>query len=182
MSSLSGRMARFLTKPFVANPKTSEEPQFEAPLSSLHILIIGYGNTLRGDDGIGWHAAEQLRTSLTRSDITITTCHQLTMELSEPISEATHLILIDASTGPEPGVIAMTQVEPDRALADSMHHHMLPAALLAYTEALYGVCPPSWLWTVTAAQYDFSEQLSPAVQRAMPELVDRIIQQTNSFQ
>ena len=25
------------------------------------VLIIGYGNPLRGDDGFGWHAAERLR-------------------------------------------------------------------------------------------------------------------------
>lgn len=179
MSNLSGPMATSLTKSSVANRNHQEESQLEAPPS--RILVIGYGNTLRGDDGLGWHAAERLRDVLIRRDVSVMTCHQLTMDLSEPISQATHLILIDASTGPTPGIIAVNPVQADRALVDSMHHHMPPAALLAYTQALFGECPPTWLWTITAANYDFGDSLSPAVERALPDLVARIAAQLENL-
>jgi Ni,Fe-hydrogenase maturation factor len=32
------------------------------------VLVVGYGNSLRGDDGVGWHAAGSLATGDRLSD------------------------------------------------------------------------------------------------------------------
>ena len=53
-------------------------------------LIIGYGNPLRTDDGIGIVIAEAI------GGIGL---QQLKPELAEPISRAKHLVLIDARFG-----------------------------------------------------------------------------------
>ncbi len=171
MSSCWGRMALCWTRPGVADPQhNEEEPQAEAPLSPP-VLVIGYGNTLRGDDGLGWMAAEQLRGQITRPSVTILTLHQLTFDLAEPISQAAHVFFLDASSGPRPGEIAIRPVVADRAAADPLHHHMPPPALLAYVEALYGSLPPAWLCTITAETYDFGTSLSPEVAAALPAFV-----------
>ena len=60
-------------------------------------LIIGYGNPLRGDDGLGWRAAEQLAEIIPQSEAEVIACHQLTPELAEPISRARLVIFIDMS-------------------------------------------------------------------------------------
>jgi hydrogenase maturation protease len=66
------------------------------------VLIIGYGNPLRSDDGVGWQAAELLTDDPRLADAQILACHQLTPELAEDVSRAGFVVLIDAST--EPGV------------------------------------------------------------------------------
>ncbi len=169
-------MAACLTKRNVADSAhRSEEPQTEAPRDTPLILVIGYGNTLRGDDGLGWQAAERLRDSRQwPTNVEIHTCHQLTMDLSEPISRASYLILIDASSGDSPGQIAMRPLYAKASATDSLHHHQPPEALLAYTHALFGRVPPAWLWTVTASVYDFGEQLSAPVEAALPALIAQI--------
>lgn len=171
MSSSWGRTAPCWTRPGVADPQHKEEPRAEAPPP---ILVIGYGNTLRGDDGLGWIAAEQLRAQITRPNVTILTLHQLTLDLAEPISQAGHVFFLDASSGPHPGEIMISPALPDRVAADPLHHHMPPAALLAYADALYGPPPPAWLCTITAELYDFGAGLSPAVAAALPTFVTAV--------
>ena len=48
------------------------------PTLDTNLLIIGYGNPLRGDDGFGWHAALRLREIIHDDGIEILPVHQLT--------------------------------------------------------------------------------------------------------
>jgi hydrogenase maturation protease len=65
------------------------------------VLIVGYGNPLRGDDGLGWHAAEALRAALPEAEILAV--HQLTPELAEDASRAELVIFLDAAETGAPG-------------------------------------------------------------------------------
>src|SRR5580704_15594719 len=49
-------------------------------------LVIGYGNPLRSDDALGWHASRLLAQALAGQEVDVITCHQLTPELAEPLS------------------------------------------------------------------------------------------------
>jgi hydrogenase maturation protease len=44
-------------------------------------LLIGYGNPLRGDDGLGWQVADQVARDADKS-IKVVATHQLTPELA----------------------------------------------------------------------------------------------------
>jgi hypothetical protein len=55
------------------------------PLLRGQVLIVGYGNPLRGDDGLGWRAAERLRTVIQDAGVEILALHQLTPELMETL-------------------------------------------------------------------------------------------------
>jgi Ni,Fe-hydrogenase maturation factor len=59
------------------------------------ILIIGYGNTLRGDDGAGQRVAEMV-SEWGLDEVRSLSVHQLTPELAEPISTAKLAIFVDA--------------------------------------------------------------------------------------
>ncbi len=131
------------------------------------IRIIGYGNTLRGDDGLGWVAAEKLRQHHFDTPVEIITVHQLTMDLAEPISSASLVILIDVSAATPPGQIIQRTITATDITDDTMHHHMEPEALHAYTQALYGHCPPIKLFAITSNYFDFDESRSPAVPDAL---------------
>ena len=68
-------------------------------------LIIGFGNPLRSDDGFGWHASRLLAQALTGQDAAVITCHQLTPELAEPLSQCSRAVFIDADAQGNPGDI-----------------------------------------------------------------------------
>ena len=75
-------------------------------------LVIGYGNRLRGDDGVGWEVASRLAAAVPSEAAHILTVHQLTPELAEPVSEADLVIFIDASRVGEPGTWRCDHIKP----------------------------------------------------------------------
>ena len=136
-------------------------------------LIIGYGNPLRSDDGVGWHAAERLRARLAgRAEVV--TCHQLMPELAEALSRAKRAFLIDASVTGEPGRIQVQPLVPATTASQPLTHHLDAGALLALALALYGACAETTQISVSGASFDHGERLSPAVEAALPALLERV--------
>lgn len=137
-----------------------------------HPLLIGYGNPLRGDDGLGWVAAEVLAARQTA--VSILTCHQLTPELAEPISRTDRVIFVDATTVGEPGEIVCHPLTPAGASGKLFSHTCDPAGLLKMAEMLYGRSPQGTLFTVTGASFGYEEELSDTVKAVLPELCVKI--------
>ncbi len=137
-----------------------------------HTLLIGYGNPLRGDDGLGWVAAEMLAERHTA--VSVLTCHQLTPELAEPISRVDRVIFIDAAAVGEPGEIVCHTVEPFLPASGSFSHTCDPAGLLKMAEMLYGRSPSGTLFTVTGDSFGYEEKLSDAVTAVLPQLCAKI--------
>jgi Ni,Fe-hydrogenase maturation factor len=75
------------------------------------VLVIGYGNTLRSDDGVGWHAAALLAGDRRLAGAEILAVHQLTPELALDFSRASLVILIDASADDPPGTISVRPLD-----------------------------------------------------------------------
>jgi hydrogenase maturation protease len=130
------------------------------------VLIIGYGNPLRGDDGLGWHAAERLRAELTSEDVEVKAVHQLTPELSDDLSKAELAIFIDAAAEGEPGAVLRREVTPAGG-EGAFTHQATPAALLAAARTLFGRAPEAVLFSVPVEAGGFDEALTPAAQRGL---------------
>ena len=145
-----------------------------------HTLIIGYGNPLRGDDGIGPRAAELLsdegvmRPPLLPEGVQVLVCHQLTIELAPQIAEADRLILIDAHATGEPGSVQQCILTPAIPDSSNLTHHIDAQGLLAAAQMLYGHAPETMLFTVSGGSFDYGEALTPAVAAVLPELLARI--------
>jgi len=135
------------------------------------VLIVGYGNPLRGDDGVGWRVAERLRGMVHDPNVEILAQHQLAPELMETLSAAGRAIFIDAATGAAPGEVRERTVEPEGTAA-AFTHHATPGVLLAGAKALYGRAPRATLITVTGADFSFSDELSPVVEAAVDDVVE----------
>lgn len=141
------------------------------------VLIIGYGNPLRRDDGIGWVVAQRLANDLDTHAIQVVACHQLTPDLAEPVSRAAQVIFIDARADGMVGQVSCQWLPPDLAALPTSAHHLTPAALLAWSSALYGASPgAAWVISVNGACFDYGEGLSPAVTSALPVLVNLVAQ------
>ena len=135
------------------------------------ILIIGYGNTLRSDDGVGPRAAQLLGECCGDDRITIVACHQLTPELAPAIAEAGHLILLDAEMGGEPGHICRRELTPAPASNSILSHAIDARGLLAIAQLLYEHAPPTTLFTVSGGSFALGDALTPPVEAALPLLL-----------
>ena len=138
------------------------------------VLILGYGNPLRGDDGVGWHAAEHLLERSAELDATITSCHQLMPELAEPVSRAERVIFIDARIGQTPGSVEISEVVAGAPQCPTFSHHLDPATLVTLAQGLYGRAPEAWIVTVTGESFEHTDQLSAPVQSSLPELIRQV--------
>jgi hydrogenase maturation protease len=135
------------------------------------ILVIGYGNPLRGDDGLGREAALQLAQIFREEpDVSVLSLHQLAPELAEDISNAQFVLFIDAALLNAPGAIVRTTLHAEDAPAP-MTHAVTPQQLLSAASQLYGQAPEAIGLTLSGKSFAFGQPLSPDVSRRMPDLL-----------
>jgi hydrogenase maturation protease len=133
------------------------------------ILILGYGNPLRSDDGMGWRAAEELSRTLSSPDIEVLARHQLTPEVAGPLSQAAAVVFIDASQEGKPGELSCVPLTP-QASGTGFSHDLSPAAALALSQLLFCTSPRAFLVSLCGENFDHGETLSPPVAAGMPRL------------
>lgn len=141
-----------------------------------HTLIIGYGNPLRGDDGIGPRVAELLAEMALPDGVEVLVRQQLTIELADHIAEADRLILVDATARGKPGTVQRLPLTPAIPQSTSLSHYVDAQGLLAAAQMLYGRAPETMLFTVGGGSFDAGETLTPAVAAALPDLLAQIRQ------
>jgi len=120
-------------------------------------LVIGIGNTIRGDDGAGIRVAEQLARRYSGFDVMCV--HQLSPEHAETIAQYDRLAVVDASVKTD-----TLRVTPLRAAGGARlprTHDVTPEGILALASTLYGKTPSEALLVeIPASSCDFSEHLS----------------------
>lgn len=136
------------------------------------ILLIGYGNELRGDDAIGPLIARALA-ELRLPGTQVLALTQLTPELAELVSQASAAIFVDAALDGPPGQV---EVAPCQLLdlRQPLGHLENPESLLALCRAVFGASPSAWMVKVQVETTELGHPLSPAAQRGIPAAVDVI--------
>lgn len=126
------------------------------------LLVIGYGNTLRRDDGVGPRVAEAVA-ALGLPAVQGLACALLTPELAEPVAHADAVVFVDASVGgpAEVQLRPLDTSEPSRILA----HSADPRAILALARDVFGHAPPAWWLTIPAQDLGLGEELSGLARR-----------------
>ncbi len=135
------------------------------------VLVLAFGNPLRGDDGVGWHAAQALAPEFDGEDVRVQYCEQLTPDLAEPVSRSRRVIFIDASAAEEPGRVACLPLVSSAEAPGSFSHEISPSALLAIADALYGTKPKACLVSLGAESFEFGQGLSASVAKSLPALL-----------
>jgi len=125
-------------------------------------LVIGIGNRIRQDDGIGPLLVESLERSEGVEAIAV---HQLTPELAERLGRAGRVLFVDASI--EEGSVSLDRVDP--AEPRGLGHSLSPSGLLFLTEKLYGGAPEGWALSIPGTSFGLGEELSDQAQSRLPE-------------
>jgi hydrogenase maturation protease len=132
------------------------------------VLVIGYGNTLRGDDAAGIKAAELI--SQHHPEIECVFVHQLVPELAEQIAEYDVVFFIDAQKDIIQSNVRL--ITPSIEADQPRTHFISPESLLALSQQLYQCLPTkTYVAGIPASQFEFSEELSPQTDRAVYECV-----------
>ena len=133
-------------------------------------LIIGFGNPLREDDGLGWRAAELLGQQLPAGEAEIIQCHQLTPELAASFEDASVVVFLDAATDAEPGAVSSVPVRAESTVVWS--HYLSPGQLLGLSEQLGRPAPPAFLIRGGIQRMDLGEKLTGLGEHAALEMAD----------
>jgi hydrogenase maturation protease len=128
------------------------------------LLIIGYGNTLRRDDGVGPKAADSVG-ALGLPGVRTLAAPLLTPEIAEPVSRASAVIFVDAAVD-APREVQVRELSPADT-SQVMAHAASPATLLALARDVFGHAPQAWLITVPVADMGIGEELSPFACRGL---------------
>lgn len=139
--------------------------------SKPNLLVIGYGNTLRRDDGVGPRIAEAVgRMNLPNVHVLI--CQQLSPELADPVSRAEAVIFVDAAVD-APRDVQLRRLEPNKS-SQLMAHAADPRTMLALARDVFGHAPEAWWLTIPAADTGFGEDLSPQTEAGFHTALQRI--------
>jgi hydrogenase maturation protease len=154
-------------------PSAHASPTLSHPTPPpLRVLVLGYGNELRTDDGVGAVVARTVQEwALPSVDCRV--CQQLTPELAETVTGYHRVLFVDAipaDSCPRPRV---TKVRPARN-PDLRTHSSDPRAILALAQLLYQRCPEAWLLAVPAFSFDLGLGLSPGTRRILPLALDSL--------
>ncbi len=131
------------------------------------VVVVGYGNPLRGDDAVGWRVAESVATDARLVGAHVLTAHQLLPELAVELGEAGLAVLVDARVGEPPGSISVMHIAPC-AERGPFGHHLTPAALAALAVAVAGRSADVVVVSIGIESTEPGAGLSHAVAEAVP--------------
>ncbi len=148
------------------------------------ILIIGYGNSLRRDDGAGPALAKKICENAGSSDLRMLEAHQLAPDLAKEIAapDVTAVIFIDASVVADETEESclLAEVEPRElhreAATHSFSHHFDPETLLSYVELLYGKKPQAWLVSIPGVDFGYGEGFSTYALHSLAVTEDKVLE------
>lgn len=140
------------------------------------ILIIGYGNRLCGDDGVGPAVIEALETRFAGdAAVSLLARHQLTPELVDFIVGKDLVIFIDATLEGAPGEITEREVDQEADVA-TLSHTCTPTTLMVAARVLFGSHVSGVVFTVAGERFEIGQSLSAKVLNALPGLLGRILE------
>ncbi|OQX20047.1 MAG: hypothetical protein BWK76_02505 [Desulfobulbaceae bacterium A2] len=122
-------------------------------------LLLGIGNTLRGDDGVGPRVMELLAERTGSSRLMSVQC--LLPELAADIALSSRVVFVDADVQ----VQAVTLERLSEAAGQSAGHSWSPAMLVMLAQAL-GFSGDAWLCRIPVATCDHGEGLSTKAEDA----------------
>jgi len=148
-------------------------------LSVPRTLILGIGNTLLSDEGVGVHLIRRLeRQAAHRPELTLLDGGTLSFTLAAELGSHGALVAVDAAaTDGPPGTVRLYEGEAmDRYLAGGRRSvHEVGLSDLLDMARLVGDLPSHRaLLGIQPASLDWGETLSPEVEAALPEAVEQL--------
>lgn len=149
------------------------------------VAVLGLGNLVHGDDGVGVHAIHHLQTDArVPAGVVLLDGGTQGLSLISHLSGFSRLLVIDAvDVGETPGTVVRFEGQALDGLPGKATVHQLGFADLMIAMKLLGDAPEEVIVIgVQPVSTDWDAELTPQVEAAMPSLLDLVIAQLHSWQ
>lgn len=148
-------------------------------------LVLGVGNLLMSDEGIGLRVLERLVTTYTvPEEVLILDGGTLGLDLLYYLEGKENLLLLDAvEAHKEPGYIVRLEGEQVPAfLSIKISPHQIGISDMLFAAKLKGIYPPNVvLWGIQPDRIEIGLELSATLQNKVDYLVDQVIHELNKW-
>ncbi len=146
-------------------------------MTSSPVLILGIGNYLMGDEGVGVHFINQLKNKIEPGLADLLDGGTAGFQLMEYLESYPHVIMIDATLDGKPaGTIQLIKPKFSKDFPSAMSTHEIGLKDLVEGMALLGKLPNIDLFIISIEKIQpLSTELSPEIQAALPELRRRVL-------
>ena len=149
-------------------------------------LVIGVGNPLARDEGVGVRAVERLRACTLPAGVRVLDAGTDLLAVLPQMSRADRVVLVDAvRAGGEPGTIYRVTLEDLLAKAKAeprwrLAHDLSVVSAIRLAEATGTSLPPTVLIGVEPGEVALGEGLTPPVEAALDPLIEKVLAEVNS--
>ena len=134
------------------------------------VLVLGYGNPGRRDDGLGPAFVERLKT-LNVPDIRVHSGYQLNVEDAALVAEHEVVVFADACLD-SPPPFELRPVEPHKGSIQFTSHTQAPDNVLGLARSLYGASTRGFALGIRGYDFqDFGERLSAQAEKNLEAAV-----------
>ena len=143
----------------------------------MRIAVVGIGNTLAGDDGVGVVVAERLRRRWKETEeVLVATLPGDLFSVADLLGTTQEFLFVDAIAGDNPGEIQILG-SARRAFAASLHQTDIGTVMAALKKLDMADPFPDWqVWGITIETPEvLGEGLSPEIAAAADELEAEIV-------
>jgi len=147
------------------------------------ILILGIGNVLLRDEGIGVHAIYELEKQPWPENVTILDGGTGGFHLLSLVQEYQTIILIDATLNGDPtGTVKVLEPKYSKDFPKALSSHDIGLKDLIDSAILLNSLPKIYLVTITIrSPQDVDTELSPEIRNTLPVIVKQIQTILQSF-
>jgi len=145
----------------------------------MNILILGLGNSVMSDDGLGVRAVARLQERFRFPEgVSVLDGGTLGLDLLPRLEGVDRLLIVDAlQIGAPPGtVVRLEGEEVPRAFANKLSVHQMGVQDLLAVAELQGHLPGELVvWGAQPGSIEMSVELTPPVAGALEEIVDGVV-------
>lgn len=148
-------------------------------------LILGVGNLLLRDEGVGVHVISALRDRELPDDVELWDGGTASFDLLDTLAGRRQVIIIDAvRTGSEPGTIfrfTPEDISASREQVTSLHQVGLLEALTVAEHLLDSAPQEVIILGIEPKEIDWGLELSPEVEAAVPKVIELVMEELDAF-
>lgn len=142
-----------------------------------HVLILGIGNYLMGDEGVGVHLIHELEKEILPDEVHLLDGGTAGFQLMEYLEQYPVVIMVDATLDNNPvGTIRLIEPKFSRDFPKAMSTHEIGLKDLIESLSLMGKLPKIYLFIISVADIaNLHIGLSSRVKEVMDELKNKVI-------
>ena len=148
------------------------------------VLVIGIGNILRSDDGLGPTVIKQLKQESWSSDILLVDCGTCPLAHLEQLSISRYLIIIDAIKNEQPaGTVHqfyLEEIKKNDTLNTTTHSYSM-TQVIALAREINNLPQEIIYYGIEPATLDWGTEFSHSVREAIPQLIRKVKKKINIF-